>query len=362
MKKYLLAFFFTLSTFSLGFTQQSISCLDFSTNLSRGAESGTVLKLQQFLSAKGLLKVAPNGYFGPSTLAAVKAYQKSKGLLQVGNTGPATRAAIKKDSCTQQASVPSASAVAPHIQVAPSTAHTVQVFVPRPMIDSFEFVTLFAGGITDWGFAMYGTNFSTSSNVVTMRNPENRKTYIIGTLQSATGTMLMMPVNFTGTAYSCGTGCLEKLPAGTYEVMVETQGGQSDIKNLSIRAFTITAQTKAISTLSATKIGNYLALLSFGTSIPVTIQSVSFSTGSSTISSSGLGNITLKDEVVGASFIPNTMLPAYNSALIGAYGDTNNTTPGTIAGAFTVKVQDFVGKKSSVFSSPYVWITVAGVL
>ncbi len=42
----------------------------------------------------------PNGYFGPATLIAVKAYQKSVGLPATGYVFPLTRATIKKETCT----------------------------------------------------------------------------------------------------------------------------------------------------------------------------------------------------------------------------------------------------------------------
>ncbi len=75
------------------------SCTDIKVWLSRGYESSNVLALQNFLYEKGYLKATPNGYYGPGTFAGVKAYQKSLGFEQVGSVGPATRAAIKKDTC-----------------------------------------------------------------------------------------------------------------------------------------------------------------------------------------------------------------------------------------------------------------------
>jgi hypothetical protein len=75
------------------------SCTDIPKNLFRYQESSTILSLQNFLFEKGYLKNKPNGYFGAGTLGAVKLYQKSLGLEQVGSVGPATRAAIKKETC-----------------------------------------------------------------------------------------------------------------------------------------------------------------------------------------------------------------------------------------------------------------------
>jgi peptidoglycan hydrolase-like protein with peptidoglycan-binding domain len=122
MKK---SIFVALIISSFAYSHAAGSCLDFSINLSRGSESSLVLSVQNFLFAKGFLKVAPNGYFGPSTLAAVKAYQKLNGFAQVGNTGPATRAAIKRDSCTQSQTVPQAAqpeaTTTPLVQTSTST-------------------------------------------------------------------------------------------------------------------------------------------------------------------------------------------------------------------------------------------------
>lgn len=365
MKKLFSILIIAASTLSFS-SAASVTCLDFSTNLSRGAESSLVLGVQNFLFAKGFLKVTPNGYFGPSTFAAVKAYQGSKGFAQVGNTGPATRAAIKMDSCTstQTQTTPQATttpAVSTSISTS-STAQTVSVTAPRPSISSFDVVTLFAGGTTNWGFAVYGTNFSTSSNTITLRNPETRKTYTIGSVTSASGTSLMMPANLTGTTYSCGTGCNELLTSGTYEMTISTTGGQSDVKILNIQPFTLYAQTTAVNTLPAAGANNKLAVLSFSSSQPVIVRSVAFVTGTSTISASGLGSITLKDEMTGAAFINDTQLNSYQSVLISAYASTNNSTSGTISATFNVEIEDYLGKKRTSFTSLPILMTVDGVI
>lgn len=65
----------------------------FDTNLTVGARGSAVIELQQFLISRGHL-AADNatGYFGPLTLAAVKAFQSSQGILPVsGFFGPLTR-------------------------------------------------------------------------------------------------------------------------------------------------------------------------------------------------------------------------------------------------------------------------------
>lgn len=66
----------------------------FTVNLRRGMSGNDVMELQKVLATLGFFKVAPTGYFGPITLAAVKAYQTSKGIPSTGFVGPLTRAAL----------------------------------------------------------------------------------------------------------------------------------------------------------------------------------------------------------------------------------------------------------------------------
>lgn len=65
--------------------------------------NGQVTLLQDFLIWKRLLTTdsgQATGYFGVKTLAAVRAYQASKGIQTTGNVGPLTKAAIETETCT----------------------------------------------------------------------------------------------------------------------------------------------------------------------------------------------------------------------------------------------------------------------
>lgn len=90
----------------------------FTSYLKQGAENDEVLELQKVLQKLGHLKVAPNGYFGPSTFAAVKKFQAERGLDQLGAVGPGTR--LELNSLTSTGSV-----TAPAM---PSTSGTSYVF------------------------------------------------------------------------------------------------------------------------------------------------------------------------------------------------------------------------------------------
>ncbi len=69
----------------------------FAKNLNLGMHSNDVVELQKRLRNGGFYSYPTNtGYFGSSTLAAVKAYQKYKHISSVGIVGPATRASLNK--------------------------------------------------------------------------------------------------------------------------------------------------------------------------------------------------------------------------------------------------------------------------
>lgn len=67
--------------------------------LRRGSEGVEVSVLQDFLNRAGLLSATPNGYFGPATTAAVRAFQSRNGIPATGTVGPMTRNAINERMC-----------------------------------------------------------------------------------------------------------------------------------------------------------------------------------------------------------------------------------------------------------------------
>lgn len=76
----------------------------FTMNLKQGMENDDVLALQKVLAKLGYLTVAPNGYFGPSTVAAVKKFQAAHGLEQLGSVGPGTRLELNSIPVSETAS------------------------------------------------------------------------------------------------------------------------------------------------------------------------------------------------------------------------------------------------------------------
>ena len=75
------------------------SSYQFSKDIKVGSSGDAVKELQIKLKALGYLpaSIQPNGNFGPATTKAVKAFQKANKISQVGNIGPATRAALNKN-------------------------------------------------------------------------------------------------------------------------------------------------------------------------------------------------------------------------------------------------------------------------
>ena len=66
----------------------------FTKSLAIGSENSEVLELQKRLASLGFFFVTPTSYYGPVTAAAVKKFQASVGLEQVGFVGSGTRAAL----------------------------------------------------------------------------------------------------------------------------------------------------------------------------------------------------------------------------------------------------------------------------
>lgn len=69
----------------------------FNNNISEGTQNDEVKELQEQLRSLGFFTFhTSTGYFGPITLAAVKAFQTANGIPATGFVGPLTRAALNK--------------------------------------------------------------------------------------------------------------------------------------------------------------------------------------------------------------------------------------------------------------------------
>ena len=82
------------ATATTGSNASTASTYIFKTLLTVGSTGKDITALQQLLAKLGFLSVAPTGYFGALTKAALQKYQSAHAISPVGYTGPATRAAL----------------------------------------------------------------------------------------------------------------------------------------------------------------------------------------------------------------------------------------------------------------------------
>jgi len=102
------------------------SVYNFTQTLRRGSAGQDVIELQKILIAGGFLNIdSPNGYFGPATEAAVKAYQAAHGIEATGIVGPLTRALLNKGTAPTAALQTGAAATT----VTPEHAVLIQRFI-----------------------------------------------------------------------------------------------------------------------------------------------------------------------------------------------------------------------------------------
>lgn len=88
-----------MSTVSGQVLGASTMCVDLPFDFHRGNQSPSTKKLQDFLIKKGYMEGEVTGFYGDSTVAAVKDYQKGKGLPQTGMMYEFTRSTLKKETC-----------------------------------------------------------------------------------------------------------------------------------------------------------------------------------------------------------------------------------------------------------------------
>lgn len=123
--------------------------------LQYGDNNSYVTQLQQALHDKGFLKANPTGYFGSSTQAAVKSFQKSKGLTVDGIAGTATRKALLGSSYTSLTGTTTTTATASKVEGAINpgdrgeTVKTVQTRLKALGYYTYSKITDFYGPITE---------------------------------------------------------------------------------------------------------------------------------------------------------------------------------------------------------------------
>lgn len=366
MKKILII---SLAFISLQFTYAGV-CVDITKNLARGQESSLVLSLQNFLFSKNLLKATPNGYFGPATFAAVKAYQKSTSLSQVGNVGPGTRAAIKKETCninTQPVNSVIQIPVTPAPVSIPVVASTTvipniaKVTYKTPKISSMSNVTFFAGGARDWDVYLYGTDFSTSSpNSVYFKSRNSQRRYFIGNASSTNGTTLTLPRDLMTKAFSCGNGCSELIPVDGYTISVVTNDLESNYIYTTVNGFNSSVVTGTQNqSIKSVVLDALFGRLTFAASSPFQLISVTPTITTEDFSSGDIKATRLKDESTGKTFeVTTNTISEYQSQILALYGDINGFYSGRIMTTFKITIMDYISHQNTTFTSPSLLTTV----
>lgn len=124
----------TTNTASIASSPIISNCLDLSYDLYQGlsdkANDKAVTNLQKFLKNNQYLSATPNGYFGPSTKSAVKAFQSKNNISSTGRVGPATRQVIRNMSC--QANTNSASVIEAVATPKPDRVNASNMTVTNP--------------------------------------------------------------------------------------------------------------------------------------------------------------------------------------------------------------------------------------
>ena len=117
-------------------------------SLDLGSTGSDVTGLQTFLVAQGYLTVAPTGYFGTLTHAAVAKFQTSEGFDPIGIVGPLTRTKIAEltAACTQPNVTITQTTGTATITAATTTATTTPGTVTQPVAPGNGYTPGFGGG------------------------------------------------------------------------------------------------------------------------------------------------------------------------------------------------------------------------
>jgi peptidoglycan hydrolase-like protein with peptidoglycan-binding domain len=348
------------------------TCTDISINLSRGNENNQVFILQEFLVEKGLLKATPNGYFGPQTFAAVKLYQKSKGIIQTGNVATLTRQSVKLETCTVKS--PANNYPGGTSQISPVTASTTVQNVtpplkgPSPIIASIDYATFISGGKMDAPLTIRGTGFSSLNNRVLLKLVGANRVYDLGNFPSLNGTTTVVTPSFVINSYSCGSGCTEPLPVGNYLVTVKTDVGESNEGGITVRSVTTSSRSGTISApIQQQATEALLGTITIGANTPVSLEEISMSITSSLSSGAGISGLKLVDELTeqvingGPTFNLNKVLLTENqSKIYSLYGNVNVSSSQSITISSTLKVKEFIGNNFIYITIPVILDTISG--
>lgn len=408
------------SLFLFGFNTvfaNTYNCLDLTYNTGLGSKdlntNGEVTSLQDFLRAGNYLKVEPTGYFGNLTVQAVKDFQSANNIEPVGQVGQITKKQIKNLSCnvanltsnnqvtvsdnnldnsnngcllgylfsvttgkscntTQSVISTQTNTVVNNTSAVKTLTNVVLDNAPTPTLTSIDSWLFLEGGVQS-GFVLNGVNFSTSSNIIYVKDKKYGTKYNIGTFEStATGTVISTNTSLTSTEYDCGNGCLQKIPKGEYEMTVSVSGKESSSIPISIGSFN--SSTMSGSNNSSVKKGTAVKIgtVSFGSGTPFKLDSISASIRYDRLSGK-VSNYFLKDESNGeiisnqnqtpnVSFGDTENVYAFTTKVYGLYADIDVSGYGYLYVTFNVNIKDFNLKNKTTFTMPEFVVTLTDAM
>ncbi len=177
-----------------------------------------------------------------------------------------------------------------------TTAKDASNILGKPTIDSIGKAVFLSGAVMNIPLTINGTNFSSSSNTVTLIRQSNKRVYTLGSFTSATGTTIIATSSFTNTAVSCGVGCSEVPPAGSYEVVVKTSSGESNVGYISLQGVTATSYSNGNDVSFLPKSTHVkLGTVTISSPTMITLKSLVFTLTGSTTLVSKVSNFTLTD-------------------------------------------------------------------
>lgn len=224
-----------------------------------------------------------------------------------------------------------------------------------PTISSIERIALVVGGKNSKKFTIHGQGFSTSSNVIIFTPKMSQKSYTVTTnAPSLDGKTISIDSSFTNETVSCGIDCKERLPSGSYGVMVKTSFGESNRHYLDVTSVTANSVSSRPNTSITPNSANVeLATITLGTNFLIRLKSLSVTSTGAPKAVAKFSKYSLKDITSGTTTLlsgptftfPKEDMLENQSKIYALYADVGNVLSdeaGTITFSETFTVNDYI--------------------
>lgn len=158
----------------------------------------------------------------------------------------------------------------------------------------------YSGGASQVPLVIEGSNFSTSTNIITLVSQSTRRQYFLSTASSTNGLTISASSSFTLSPVSCGVNCTDTLPVGSYSVTVKTPAGESNQGMMYLRGVTVRGTSNTTSSSLKPKSTHVkLGTVTLSSSGPVTLKSLTFTIQGTSTLVAAVSTFTLTDAVTG---------------------------------------------------------------